>query len=715
MSYQVLARKWRPRSFADMVGQAHVVRALGNALDQDRLHHAYLFTGTRGVGKTTLARILAKALNCEAGVSSTPCCQCPSCREIDEGRFVDLLEVDAASRTRVDQTRELLDNVPFAPVKGRFKVYLIDEVHMFSTSSFNALLKTLEEPPPHVKFLLATTDPQKVPVTVLSRCLQFNLKRLVPEEIGAQLAHILTVEGLPYEDQALALLARAADGSMRDGLSLLDQAIAFGGGRVGAEDIRAMLGTVGRDMSLNLLSALASRDGARLLEEVGRIHELTPDFGGLLQELLVFLHRLALFQQVPATLAADDPERETLEALARVLAPEDLQLFYQIALLGQADLPLAPDPRTGMEMVLLRMLAFRPVDRAGTVEGVAGGAAPRPGASVAPRPTAPLAAIAPGPGAERHRDAGVAASPGMAAPKPEAARAVAPVPARESPASAALAAARLATTMDKPGSGRSRASAPAPGTVSARVSGPGGVTPASGVATAPASAPVATSAPGSGVALQAQRPGVALAPPKSVPTRPQSAPVMDPVPAEDGPPPDLWADWDADVVAPAVAVGGQPAPNAPLAPVAASDPTPTTSPPASASAAPRLEDKEHWHALVAALELGGLASELARNCELVDWDGQRLRLTLDQASERLRVETTEQRLRSALAAVLGEGLRLEIQVARPEGETPSQRRDRARRERQRSAEEAMAHDPIAAALRDTLGARLMPGTVRPPG
>jgi DNA polymerase-3 subunit gamma/tau len=303
----------------------------------------------------------------------------------------------------------------------------------------------------------------------------------------------------------------------------------------------------------------------------------------------------------------------------------------------------------------------------------------------------------------------------MAAPKPEAARAVAPVPARESPASAALAAARLATTMDKPGSGRSRASAPAPGTVSARVSGPGGVTPASGVATAPAPAPVATSASSSGVALQAQRPGVALAAPKSVPTRPQSAPVMAPVAVEDGPPPDLWADWDADVVAPAVAVGGQPAPTAPLAPVATSGPTPTTSPPASAGAAPRLEDKEHWHALVAALELGGLASELARNCELVDWDGQRLRLILDQASERLRVETTEQRLRSALAAVLGEGLRLEIQVARPEGETPSQRRDRARRERQRSAEEAMAHDPIAAALRDTLGARLMPGTVRPPG
>ena len=721
MSYQVLARKWRPRSFADMVGQAHVVRALGNALDQDRLHHAYLFTGTRGVGKTTLARILAKALNCEAGVSSTPCCQCPSCREIDEGRFVDLLEVDAASRTRVDQTRELLDNVPFAPVKGRFKVYLIDEVHMFSTSSFNALLKTLEEPPPHVKFLLATTDPQKVPVTVLSRCLQFNLKRLVPEEIGAQLAHILTVEGLPYEDQALALLARAADGSMRDGLSLLDQAIAFGGGRVGADDIRAMLGTVGRDMSLNLLSALASRDGARLLAEVGRIHELTPDFGGLLQELLGFLHRIALFQQVPATLAADDPERETLEALARVLAPEDLQLFYQIALLGQADLPLAPDPRTGMEMVLLRMLAFRPADQESRTGLVAGGdaalpAAPRSAvtapASPLSRPAVPPGAAASRPAGERPLEGSAGVPPVVATPSAPAARLASPASGRESPASAALAAARLATAVDKPGAGRARSPAPAQGPVTASASSGGAVPQARRAAPAP----TMPSTSGTGVAPQAKRPEVAPASPQPLPTRPPSAPAMDLVPEEDGPPPDLWADWDADVTAPPFAVGGQPPPLAatgPSMPVTTPGPAPTTSPPSSA-APPCLEDKEHWHALVAALDLGGLASELARNCELLDWDGQRLRLILDQASERLRVETTEQRLRSALAAVLGEGLRLEIQVARPEGETPSQRRARARRERQGAAEEGMVHDPIAVALRDTLGARLIPGTVRPP-
>jgi len=360
MSYQVLARKWRPRSFADMVGQEHVVRALSNALDRDQLHHAYLFTGTRGVGKTTLARILSKTLNCEQGVSARPCGQCGTCREIDEGRFVDLLEVDAASRTKVDQTRELLDNVLFAPVKGRFKLYLIDEVHMFSAHSFNALLKTLEEPPPHVKFLLATTDPQKVPATVLSRCLQFNLKRLVPEQIAAQSARILEAEGFAFEPQALTLLAQAADGSMRDGLSLLDQAIAFGGGRVAGDEVRTMLGIVGRELCLNLLRALARLDQPGLLDEVTRIAELTPDFAGVLQELIGLLHRVALYQEVPATLREDDPDREHIADLAGQLAPEDVQLFYQIALLGQRDLPLVPDPRTGIEMVLLRMLAFRP-------------------------------------------------------------------------------------------------------------------------------------------------------------------------------------------------------------------------------------------------------------------------------------------------------------------------------------------------------------------
>jgi len=364
MSYQVLARKWRPRSFDDMVGQQHVVRALSNALDRDQLHHAYLFTGTRGVGKTTLARILSKALNCEQGVGSHPCGVCSACREIDGGRFVDLLEVDAASRTKVDQTRELLENVPYAPARARFKVYLIDEVHMFSSHSFNALLKTLEEPPPHVKFLLATTDPQKIPVTVLSRCLQLNLRRLLPGEIADRLTYVLEHEGLAFEPAALPLLARAADGSLRDALSLLDQAIAFGGGRVIESETRAMLGSVSGDLALDILDALADGDGAAVLGSVERVAAMTPDFAELLRELIGLLHRLALIQQVPATLTADDPDRTRLLALAGQLAPEDVQLFYQVALTGQADLPLAPDPRGGLEMVLLRALAFRPAPRA---------------------------------------------------------------------------------------------------------------------------------------------------------------------------------------------------------------------------------------------------------------------------------------------------------------------------------------------------------------
>lgn len=385
MSYQVLARKWRPKSFADLVGQQHVVRALSNALDRDQLHHAYLFTGTRGVGKTTLARILSKALNCEQGVSSHPCGVCSACREIDGGRFVDLLEVDAASRTKVDQTRELLDNVPYAPARARYKVYLIDEVHMFSSHSFNALLKTLEEPPPHVKFLLATTDPQKIPVTVLSRCLQFNLRRLLPDEIGERLRFVLATEGLPFEPAALPLLARAADGSMRDGLSLLDQAIAFGGGQVVESEVRAMLGTVSGDLALDLLDALAAADGARLLAEVARAAALTPDFEDLLRELLGLLHRVALIQQVPGVLAEDDPDAPRLLALARSMSPEDVQLYYQVVLTGQHDLPLAPDPRAGCEMVLLRALAFRPA----AVVPVTPAAVAGPGPAGTERPVAP--------------------------------------------------------------------------------------------------------------------------------------------------------------------------------------------------------------------------------------------------------------------------------------------------------------------------------------
>ncbi len=362
MSYQVLARKWRPHAFREMVGQTHVLRALINALDNDRLHHAYLFTGTRGVGKTTIARIFAKSLNCEAGVSSTPCGVCGACREIDEGRFVDLIEVDAASRTKVEDTRDLLENVQYAPTRGRYKVYLIDEVHMLSTHSFNALLKTLEEPPPHVKFLLATTDPQRLPATILSRCLQFNLKRLPVDMIHQHLAHILEKEGIGSDAPALMQIARAADGSLRDALSLLDQSIAYGGGSVLESEVRAMLGTIEQGHVVELAEALAGGDAQAVLERIHSLAEQSPDFAGVLAELISLLHRVALAQVVPAAVDDSLGDRDAVLRLAGALSPEDVQLFYQIGLIGRRDFPLVPDPRSGLEMVLLRMLAFRPVD-----------------------------------------------------------------------------------------------------------------------------------------------------------------------------------------------------------------------------------------------------------------------------------------------------------------------------------------------------------------
>jgi DNA polymerase-3 subunit gamma/tau len=416
MSYIVLARKWRPKRFAEMVGQEHVLRALSNALDSGKVHHAFLFTGTRGVGKTTIARILAKSLNCEtAGVSSNPCGVCAACREIDEGRFVDLIEVDAASRTKVDDTREMLDNVQYAPSRGRYKVYLIDEVHMLSNHSFNALLKTLEEPPPHVKFLLATTDPQKLPVTVLSRCLQFSLKRLPAALIGERLKFIAGAENLQFDPAAVALLARAAEGSMRDALSLLDQLIAFGGGSLNEADARAMLGTIDRGHVGRLIDALARADGSALLAEVRELDRDAPDYDRALVELAAFLQRIAIVQIVPeAALQDEEFDAGSLTRLAQAISPEDVQLYYQIALGGRRDLAMAPEPRAGFEMTLLRMLAFRP-DTAAAQNDTNGRAAGTPfavGSSPA-RSAAPAAA-------------GAAAAPASATAAVNAAAAPAP-------------------------------------------------------------------------------------------------------------------------------------------------------------------------------------------------------------------------------------------------------------------------------------------------
>jgi len=408
MSYQVLARKWRPQAFADVVGQEHVLTALANGLSLGRIHHAYLFSGTRGVGKTSIARLLAKGLNCETGITSTPCGQCDNCREIEQGRFVDLIEIDAASRTKVEDTRDLLDNVRYAPARGRFKVYLIDEVHMLSRHSFNALLKTLEEPPSHVKFLLATTDPQKLPVTILSRCLQFHLKALDVEQIQQQLAHVLQQEQIAAEPRALHLLARAADGSMRDALSLTDQAIAMGQGSVTRDTVAQMLGTLDDEQPLALIEALVDGQGEQVMALLNQAASRGVEWEALLVEMLRLLHRIAMVQLLPGSLSEDDlSQADRLRELARVLPPADVQLYYQTLLMGRKDLPLAPDRRLGVEMTLLRALAFHP--QATIAEPVA---RPTLTPQAAPQVAAPQAAAktAPAP----------AAQPQMAPPNPDA-------------------------------------------------------------------------------------------------------------------------------------------------------------------------------------------------------------------------------------------------------------------------------------------------------
>ena len=396
MSYQVLARKWRPKSFEALVGQEHVVRALTNALEQQRLHHAYLFTGTRGVGKTTLARILAKSLNCETGITAQPCGVCSACMDIDKGRFVDLLEVDAASNTQVDNMRDLLENAQYAPTVGRFKVYIIDEVHMLSRSAFNAMLKTLEEPPAHVKFILATTDPQKMPVTVLSRCLQFNLRQMSSTSITEYLQAVLAQENIPYEPSALQLIARAAAGSMRDALSLLDQAIAYGGNAVHEQEVRAMLGTIDQSYLFELLQTLVRQDGAGLMAQARSMEQRSLSFDAALNDLANLLHQIAITQTVPESVAADLPERDALMDLAQKLSAEEIQLYYQIALLGRRDLGLAPDEFAGFTMCLLRMLAFSPGEPGGSkTKSSASHSTPphnKPGAAAGNAATLPAAA-----------------------------------------------------------------------------------------------------------------------------------------------------------------------------------------------------------------------------------------------------------------------------------------------------------------------------------
>lgn len=554
MSYQVLARKWRPKSFQELVGQEHVVRALSNALEQQRLHHAYLFTGTRGVGKTTLARILAKSLNCETGITATPCGVCTACTEIDKGRYVDMLEVDAASNTKVDQMRDLLENAQYAPTVGRFKVFIIDEVHMLSTSSFNAMLKTLEEPPAHVKFILATTDPQKMPVTVLSRCLQFNLRQMPVASITEHLHKVLSRENIQAEGAALQLIARAASGSMRDALSLLDQAIAYGAGAVQEAEVRAMLGAIDQSYLFNLLEALARKDGNALIQVAQGMEERSLSFDAALAELALLLHQIALAQSVPQAIPTELPERARIMDLASQFTPEDTQLCYQIALLGRRDLGLAPDEFAGFTMCLLRMLAFAPGDVAD--------------------------------------------------------KAVNPAPA-------------------------SKPTNPPP-------AAPDAYTPA---------------------------------PPEAVAT-PQAAPretIVDKL----------------QVIQQAVAE-------------------------TRSTGTAALSFDGNWRNLVDQLKLGGMAKMLAQNCELVEFEGNRMRLSVPQNQKHLLDNIYQEKLRATLKEHFGAQLQVQIESSGASGaNTPAQQMGREKAERQSQAEHSIQNDPFVRDLIDSFGATIVPASIKP--
>ncbi|MGV8842473.1 MAG: DNA polymerase III subunit gamma/tau [Pseudomonas sp.] len=725
MSYQVLARKWRPRSFREMVGQTHVLRALINALDSQRLHHAYLFTGTRGVGKTTIARIIAKCLNCETGVSSTPCGVCSVCKEIDEGRFIDLIEVDAASRTKVEDTRELLDNVQYAPSRGRFKVYLIDEVHMLSSHSFNALLKTLEEPPPHVKFLLATTEPQKLPVTILSRCLQFSLKNMPPERVVEHLTHVLGVENVPFEADALWLLGRAADGSMRDAMSLTDQAIAFGEGKVLAADVRAMLGTLDHGQVYGVLQALLEGDARGLIEAVRHLAEQGPDWSGVLAEILNVLHRVAIAQALPEAVDNGQGDRERVLALAQALPAEDVQFYYQMGLIGRRDLPLAPEPRGGFEMVLLRMLAFRPagVREAPQVPlkplGISQVTTDAMSQTVVATTTsaAPAALISPAVADSAVAGAASAAAATASVPayspvSPEAAIAAVPV----QPAGTD----GVATTPEPPVN-RSTAELRSPlplASVTPVAELPTAALPpaaarptlATATATATATVTAATLAPAKVLDLPWEERAVPTpvtpeALPAAIPTAlaaVETSGADDERTADDDEPPPGDDDY--------YQVDGET--DAYLDVLDSLSPEPVEVEPAPAIR-PATGLAAQWLELFPRLGLSGMTGSIAANCTLVAVDGDTWRLHLDPAQSALFNSTQQQRLNDALNQYHERTLVLEIELCKPEQETPAQQASRKRQERQGAAQSAIQADPLVQQMREQFSAVIREGTIEP--
>ncbi|OZY85680.1 DNA polymerase III subunit gamma/tau [Cellvibrio mixtus] len=667
MSYQVLARKWRPRVFREMVGQEHVLQALINALDHNRLHHAYLFTGTRGVGKTTIARILAKCLNCETGVSSEPCGQCASCREIAEGRFVDLIEVDAASRTKVEDTRELLENVQYAPTRGRYKVYLIDEVHMLSNSSFNALLKTLEEPPPHVKFLLATTDPQKLPMTILSRCLQFNLKNMNPERIVQHLKFVLNEELVPFEESALWHLGRAADGSMRDAMSLTDQAIAYGSGKITEAEVSAMLGTIDQTAVYDIVNALASLDGRAVLAAVERMSEQAPDYASAIAEMLAVLHRIAIAQALPEAVDNSHGDRERIMQLAQQLPSEDVQLFYQTALLGRRDLPLAPDPRAGFEMVLLRMLAFKPQ---GVIEMPT---------QALPQTNTPLKAQVAAPA--------IQTSSPQAQPQAQPQPVAPPVTTVESVATATSPTPEPVTTA--PVSNIQETPVTPQVTTPVVEQPPAAVANAAAISEPPLYDASYENVPDDEYAEYAQAPAY-----YEMPSAEPVTEVIEPKKPEAATPP-------IDLAAPAPMESN----------VAAVAPRP------AAKALRKVPYEQagpaDWTEIYLGLGVTGILQSTVANCQMVKRQGNEFFFVLDEANSTLYDVSHEKRLADLLGDYFVEPVVVRIQLGQVTAETPSMMAIRLREERLQDAIHAIKNDPIVQQLIAQFGATLREETIQP--
>ena len=652
MSYQVLARKYRPASFQDLEGQEHVLQALVNALDNQRLHHAYLFTGTRGVGKTTIARILARCLNCESGLTSVPCGECNTCLEISEGRSVDLIEVDAASRTGVDDMRELLDNVQYMPTVSRFKIYLIDEVHMLSRHSFNAMLKTLEEPPEHVKFLFATTDPKKLPVTVLSRCLQFNLKNLSPEQIVHHMGVVLDKESIGYDETALWQLGHAADGSMRDALSLADQAISFGGNEVRDGSVKSMLGSIDHQEVYDLIDAVIAEDGARLLEKIAAVAEFAPDYAALLDNILAVLHRVAIAQAVPDAVDNAQGDRELVLAAAQQVSAQQVQLLYQIGLIGQRDMPLAPMPRIGFEMVLLRMMSFTP-EGPGPESGPDSRSRPGPGS----RSGAGSDASSEAPASKASPVAGLVAAISGDSAVPKAA---APVPSTSISASATSTSTSMATSM------------------------------ATSIATSIATSP----------ALPQSKTRQSAPPLKVVSEMVKNDPVE-----KDRSGKRLVESIPGQVTKPETK-------QAPF--VAPQEPQRNEEPQRDQEPAPEFSPA-NWAEILGALSLSGVAASLAANCELYSANDHQCVLKLSENHASLWNKTYESRIAEALGRLYGQEIKVSIEVGAPSVETPAQGAEREKQQSLAQAVADIQGDQYVQQLIESFNGKLDPKSIAPLG